>query len=226
MKRFLLLGAAIAAAVPTAGSAAVTLAGVFSSPVVVNPAQDPGFASLGQTLIYDFDTMSPVSGALTGDFAIAEAPGTPGVSAAPSGTAAGTFYLTVPIPGPSGTATLDLGGEFRTLSFYWGSVDTYNTITLIQADGTQTSFAGGALGFGIDPDGNQTSNDSNVRVNFLATGRGITSLRFESTQFAFETDTFAGTAVPEPSTWMMMLGGFGAVGALRRRSRRAATVTA
>jgi hypothetical protein len=217
MKKLFLAGAVSLAAIAAPGSAAVVISNVMSS--AGSPATDPGYASLGQTLIYDFDTVSPAAGALSGDYQIATAPGTAGVTAAPSGTPAGEKYLTVPISQASGSATLDLGGEFQNLSFYWGSVDTYNTITLFQADGSSTSVTGSMIGFGVDPNGNQTSNNSNVRVNFTALGRGITSVRFDSTQFAFETDTFAGTAVPEPSTWAMMLGGFGLLGfAARRRS--------
>lgn len=224
MKKLLLAGAVAAAFVTAPASAAVTIVNVLASPG--NPASDPGFASLGQSLIYDFDTVSPTAGALTGNFAVLAAPGTPGISAAPSGTAAGTFYLTVPINGSSGTATLNLGGSFSSLSFYWGSVDDYNTVTLIQSDGTETSFDGTQIGFGVDPDGNQTDNDSNVRVNFLATGAGISAVRFNSTQFAFETDSFAGTAVPEPATWAMLVGGFGVMGFAARRRRAARTVLA
>lgn len=224
MRKLMMASAIAMAAVATPGSAAVVITNVLSS--AGDPATDPGFASLGQTLIYDFDGTDPAAGALTGDFSIATAPGTPGVTAAPSGTAAGTKYLTVPISQSSGSATLDLGGEFKTLSFYWGSVDTYNTITLFQADGSSTSFTGSQIGFGVDPDGNQTDNNSNVRVNFTALGRGITSLRFDSTAFAFETDTFAGAAVPEPATWAMMVGGFGLLGAAARRRGAAKTVTA
>ena len=224
MNKLLIAGAVSLAAIAAPGSAAVVISNVLAS--AGDPAFDPGFASLGQTLIYDFDGADPAAGALAGDFAVAVAPGTPGVSAAPSGTAAGTNYLTVPIAQSSGSATLDLGGEFKTLSFYWGSVDTYNTITLFQADGSSTSFTGSQIGFGVDPDGNQTDNNSNVRVNFSVIGRGITSLRFDSTQFAFETDTFAGAAVPEPATWAMMLGGFGLLGAAMRRRATVRTVIA
>lgn len=218
MNKYLIATAASFAAVAGPGSAAVVIQGVYASPGPP-PASDPGFAGLGQTLIYDFDTVSPAAGALTGDYDIATAPGTPGVSAAPSGTTAGTHYLTVPIASSSGSATLDLGGEFQDVSFYWGSVDTYNTVTLYQADGSHTTITGSMIGFGVDPSGNQTNNNSNVRVNFTALGRGITSIGFDSTQYAFETDTFAGTAVPEPATWAMMVGGFGLLGfAARRRS--------
>lgn len=220
MKTMLLMCATGLAAIAAPSSAAVVISNVLSS--AGDPATDPGFLSLGQTLIYDFDGTNPAPGAIVGDYAIATAPGTEGVTAAPSGTAAGTNYLTVPIAQSSGSATLDLGGEFRTLSFYWGSVDTYNTITLFQADGSSTSFAGGDIGFGVDPDGNQTDNNSNVRVNFSATGRGITSVRFDSTQYAFESDTFAGAAVPEPAAWAMMIAGFGIVGAATRRRTRTA----
>jgi len=224
MKKLLIASAVSLVAISAPGSAAVVISNVLSS--AGSPATDPGFASLGQTLIYDFDTVSPAPGALAGDFQIATAPGTPNVTAAPSGTPAGEKYLTVPISSSSGSATLDLGGEFQNLSFYWGSVDTYNTITLFQADGSSTSITGSMIGFGVDPNGNQTNNNSNVRVNFTALGRGITSLRFDSTQFAFESDTFAGTAVPEPATWAMMLGGFGLLGFTARRRSAAKVVTA
>lgn len=40
------------------------------------------------------------------------------------------------------------------------------------------------------------------------------------------TTTMAITAVPEPATWAMMIGGFGLLGAASRRSRRATTVLA
>lgn len=224
MKKYLVAGAVALAAIAAPGSANVVISNVLAS--AGDPATDPGFASLGQTLIYDFDTVSPAAGALAGDYQVATAPGTAGVTAAPSGTAAGTKYLTVPIAASSGSATMDLGGEFQTLSFYWGSVDLYNTITLFQADGSSTSITGSMIGFGVDPSGNQTDNNSNVRVNFTALGRGITSLRFDSTQYAFETDTFAGAAVPEPATWAMMLGGFGLLGFAARRRAVTKVVTA
>jgi hypothetical protein len=223
MNKSFVAGAVALAAIAAPGSAAVVITNVLSS--AGSPATDPGYAALGQALIFDFDTVSPAAGALAGDYQVATAPGTPGVTAAPSGTPAGRKYLTVPIAASSGSATLDLGGEYRTLSFYWGSVDSYNTITLFQADGSSTSITGSMIGFGVDPDGNQTSNNSNVRVNFTAIGRGITSLRFDSTHYAFETDTFAG-AVPEPATWAMIVGGFGLLGFATRRRSAAKTVTA
>jgi hypothetical protein len=224
MKKLLLASAFALASLSAPGSAAVIITGVLAS--AGDPATDPGFAGLGQTLIYDFDTVSPAAGAITGNYSIATAPGIPDVSAAPSGTAPRTRYLTVPIDGSTGSAELDLGGEFQNLSFYWGSVDDYNTVTLIQANGTETSFTGLDIGFGVDADGNQTDNDSNVRVLFGSDGSGITRVRFTSTQYAFETDTFAGTAVPEPATWAMMIGGLGIVGFATRRRSRAKTALA
>src|SRR4051812_40394011 len=117
MKKILLAGAMSLAVISAPGSAAVVISNVLAS--AGDPASDPGFAALGQTLIYDFDTVSPAAGALAGDYQVATAPGTPNVTAAPSGTPAGEHYLTVPIASSSGSATLDLGGEFKNLSFYW-----------------------------------------------------------------------------------------------------------
>jgi hypothetical protein len=46
----------------------------------------------------------------------------------------------------------------------------------------------------------------------------IRGLRFRSTGIAYEFDSIAAAAVPEPQTWMMLLAGFGMVGfAVRRR---------
>ena len=120
------------------------------------------------------------------------------------------------------------------VSFYWGSIDAYNSVTVLGAGGTSLGTFSGSL---FPPaNGDQTGATSNERVNFIA-GRGeaITGLRFASTGVAFEVDSVAGAplgsgiggtgAVPEPAMWAMMLAGFGTVGvAFRRRNRTMVSV--
>jgi hypothetical protein len=225
MKKMLLCAAALVA-VASPAMAGVTISVTSSA---TDPAFDPGFAPLGQTLLYDFDAKTPAAGNLFGNYQILVAPGVPNQSAAPAGTPAGTKFLSVPNPLSSGTATLLLGQSYSSASFYWGSVDFYNTLEVLGGNGqVLAKITGAQLPPPTDSDGNQTSFDTNVRVNFVATGGDrIAGFRMSSTQFAFETDTYAvGAVVPEPATWAMMLGGFGLMGFAARRSRRAKTVLA
>jgi hypothetical protein len=211
---------AAAAAVALAGPAlAVTVTTATSG---TTPAADPGYGS--QTLLYDFDSLTPTAGNLFGNYTIYTAPGDSN-SAAPSGTVAGTHFLSVPNPASNGTATILLGGTYKEASFYWGSIDDYNTVEVLGVGGAVlATYTGSQLPSPVSANGNQTGPISNMRVNF-ADNAGITGFRLTSTQFAFETDTYAvGAAVPEPATWAMLIAGFGLVGAASRRSRKSTTV--
>lgn len=149
-----------------------------------------------------------------------------GVYAQPFGDT--TKYLSVPQNGSSGTATLDLtgynfGGTVEGFSFYWGSIDTYNSLVI------NTSLGSSVFAFnGSNPpppaNGAQFDSANNRRVFFgLAQGETLNSLQFVSNGYAMEVDdlVFTGTSgVPEPATWAMMLGGFGMVGGGMRSARR------
>jgi hypothetical protein len=214
-----------------AGLTAVLMSGAASAAVTVStttsgtdPASDPGFGS--QVLIYDFDSLNPAAGDLTGDFKIEVAPGQAGVSAAPAGTPAGTRFLTVPSQSSSGSAELKLGGNYKFVSFYWGSIDDYNTLELLDSGGNVLfEIDGDELPAPTAANGNQTAPTSNRRVFFASDSANIAGFRMTSTQFAFEIDNVAG-AVPEPATWAMMVGGFGLLGFAARRRRVTRTVLA
>ena len=115
--------------------------------------------------------------------------------------------------------------DLSKISFYWGSIDTYNSVAVLGAGGVTLGSFGGAL---FPPaNGDQTGSSSNERVTFIAdSGEVITGLRFTSTGIAFELDDVAGTAlgggnanaaVPEPAAWALLVVGFGLVGAAARR---------
>lgn len=191
-------------------------------------APDPGPAA-GESILVDFEGMAP-GVALTGSYSIL--PGSVGGAAQPAGN--GDNFFAVPdvnLPTP-GVATIDFSGylstnrDFRSLSFYWGSVDQYNTLEVLRADESVLfTLVGNQIS---DPaNGNQSISETNQRV-FLrfADGEVATKLRFTSTERAFEIDDIAGSAVPEPQTWALLLAGFGMVGHAVRRRRQLASVAA
>jgi hypothetical protein len=138
----------------------------------------------------------------------AVAPGVKGSSA----------YLSV---NPGETAAIVSRTGFQSVSFLWGSMDSYNTLRLIGADGTTIASYSGLDVF-APADGGQLGGDTNRRVTFTVQGGpAIYGIGLESSRPAFEIDdvSFSG-AVPEPATWAMMLLGLGIVGGAVRHRRK------
>lgn len=182
-----------------------------------------------ETIIEDFEGTPVVS--FFGSYSI-QSGNFPGLAAPPAGVV--NNYLSVPDAqggSSSDTATIYFtdyllaNRPFRSLSFYWGSIDSYNKLEVLDVDGNvlQTLFGND---INNPADGNQTAPFSNQRV-FLrfADGELASKLRLTSTGRAFEIDDIAGSAVPEPATWAMLLAGFGLVGFAARRRRFVSTAT-
>jgi hypothetical protein len=154
---------------------------------------------------------------------------TPGISAAPLGmgtsTSTGTTYMSVQ---GGGTEMATWATPQTSLSIYWGSIDAdicgggssscgnLNSVA-ITVDGYTLTGSNlmsmyGALGLGSQgsPKDNQL-----VRITGLAP---FTQVEFSSTRNAFEFSL--GAAVPEASTWAMMLAGFAGLGFLSWRGSR------
>jgi hypothetical protein len=145
-----------------------------------------------------------------------------GQHAQPFGSTGGYFSVG-PTDGTPGLIDLSSFGVLSSISFIWGSVDSYNTLDLLGAGGNVLySFTGSNV---FNPaNGDQSNPNTNPLVTLLLTGddqTAVRSLRLSSTQNAFEIDNLAINAVPEPSTWALMLLGFGAVGFSMRRGRNA-----
>src|SRR6185503_15621614 len=100
----------------------------------------------------------------------------------------------------------------------WGSIDSYNTLVLHSSTGDVTIVPGTAS-FPNLANGDQVAAGTNGL--FMVTGTGdqtFTGMTLTSGQNSFEIDNLA-VPVPEPSTWMLMIMGVGAIGmALRSRS--------
>ncbi len=215
-----------AAAMLAAGSAqALTYTSVAGAP-------DPGPGANSQVFV-DFDTPVAATGfTLTGTYGITS--GTSAAAAAPAGDASNYLYVSSALAGNNATLTSPFG--LKSIGFYWGSVDTYNSVDVLGTrDGVTTTLytlSGSSLPLA---NGDQNSPDSNRRVTFVAgSGEAITGLRFTATGIAYEIDDVAGSllaggsaaAVPEPASWALLLAGFGLVGVAARRRGTVARVAA
>ncbi len=211
----------------------IALAAGFAAPAqaasFVSVAGPASFAAPSGTTVIDFNAGAPAG--LTGNYNIQNFSN--GNGALPFGSD-GSNYLTVAGSNPYGpTATLMFGAAYNVVSLYWGSIDTYNTLELLDMSGALIGSVAASTFTGIQvgppANGDQGIGATNRRVTFT-TDMGdalIGGLRFTSTQNSFEVDNIALGAVPEPATWAMMIAGFGIIGAaLRRRAKPAHGVAA
>jgi hypothetical protein len=117
----------------------------------------------------------------------------------------------------TGTATLSFANPTKNVSLFWGSVDSFNTLTLFFADGSTALVPGGFA--------RATTNIGQTVYYGFSSATPFTGLSFTSTANSFEFDSIATdavAAVPEAATWATMIVGLGVVGSTLRR-RRAAT---
>ena len=183
---------------------------------------DPGKRASETTLV-DFDT--PASAPSEYAAGLIRTGSTPGVAASPLGDT--TPYLSV----SSGSFTFDaaaLSTAFDQFSFYWGSIDAGNLVEVLdRAGNVLLSLTGAQL---PQSNGDWSADATNRRVYFdLGTGETLGAVRFSYVNPAFEIDNLAfgtatgivaETALPEPSTWALLVTGFAMIGvAARRRSR-------
>lgn len=177
-------------------------------------APDPGPA-FGETLVVTFDAPNAPGYVWTAG-TIATTPVSIAGAARPALGGSGFGYVSSAMA--NNFATLSTP-DLKSISFYWGSIDTYNTLQVLGAGGAVVYTINGGM---FPPaTGNQGASATNRRV-FITAGPNevITGLTFRSTGVAFEFDNFAADAVPEPEQWALLIAGFGLVGAAARRQRR------
>ena len=195
-------------------------AGPATAGVLLNPIGDPSqFAAPGPGVVWDFNSnavpagFSPITG--TG-YTIQSTTDYAGAMPAYSD---GTPFLAVQ---GNGSATLQSMSDFNSVSWFQGSIDTYNQVSILDTMGNVIqSFTGSQLTDPLLADGNQAINVTNRRLTYQRSSgeASIGGIRFESGANSLETDNVV-FAVPEPSTWIFMLIGFGVIGVSMRARRR------
>lgn len=180
----------------------------------------PGAASPGLnfTVVDTFDNLSGVTVNSAMGTVLIKTPPADGSGAPPANSVpAGTPYLSV-LAG--GSATIFFAPDTRAFQFDWGSIDTYNTLTVESTVGTVV-FVPGSAGFPNDANGNQFAPGTNGLFTVIGSVQGerFISMTLTSSQNSFEIDNLATAAIPEPATWAMLIAGFGMVGFTARRRR-------
>ena len=149
-----------------------------------------------------------------------------GISATPAGDT--TNYMSI-LNGKS--ETLTFSGVQNRFGLCWGSIDSYNSVAFYLGNSAtpfltlhgNTLNAVPALGF----DGNQLAALTNAYVTFTGLSFDKIVLASSGNSFEFDNISYGVGAVPEPSTWAMMLLGFAGIGfAYRRRRNRLAIAAA
>ena len=200
--------------------------------VVAYTSQSAFNAAVTNAVNYDFEGIAPVGGTLFGNATVG------GVS-----FVSNTVLAAVVDPGatpdygvsfftgqgnapndPANMVTISLAGR-NAFGFTYGSyISTNEAYSALLSTGDVFGFATAAtrgtarfLGF--------VSDGAAITSLTLTSLAGVNGVPTEGFGFAFDVTSFtlADSAVPEPATWAMMIGGFGLAGAtLRRRKALAA----
>ena len=118
-----------------------------------------------------------------------------------------------------GGASLNVavGAPATRTTFYWGSIDGYNTVEFLKASSVVGSLTGGDVAPLIG-NGNQVSFQSNRLISIFLTSGTFDTIRIRSSSNSLEFDNIS-AGVPEPSTWAMMLIGFAGLAFVSRRRK-------
>lgn len=119
-------------------------------------------------------------------------------------------------------SSLGIKGSIDYFGLYWGSIDTYNTLSFWDGSHEVASFTGAQVAAAASSP--VTFGTTSLFVNFFADGDTWTTIDLTSSAPNFESDNHAfagsmGSAVPEPATMALMGLGLLAISlAFRRRN--------
>ncbi len=200
MKKTLIMAAMAAAALAVAAPASATVTFSFTPSV---PSPTSGFV-----VVDNFNTTAGLTGA---HYFLRTPPNTNTGVAPANAVPYGTSYLDV-VAGGNATYKFAPGGV-SAFEFDWGTIDTYNVLTVgFVGGGYQTITGAGLIAHG-------TTAESSGLFTFIDTTQKISLVNFSSGGNSFEVDDLSIAAVPEPGIWALMLGGFAIMGAALRRRR-------
>jgi hypothetical protein len=172
--------------------------------------------AVGSLPLYQFS-----GGALSGSAAI-ENTSLVGKYAQPAGDT--TNFLTVSYPSQGGAVQLVFSSLENYFGLYWGSMDSYNTITFLRDQGQIATFSGDVIAdlTGLVADGDQQSPPSNRYINFYLGAAFYDEVILSTANFGFEVDNIAfgdfPVPVSEPGTLMLLGSALYGLFIRRRRS--------
>jgi hypothetical protein len=176
------------------------------------------FAAPAGGTVVDFNngTTVPTGFTLTGSGYIVSNADSASTGARPA-FSDGSAYLSVLGGGAATLRSAAMG--YQSISLFLGSIDAFNTIRVLSTTGAVLATYTGSQ-FVVPANGNQDVPRTNRRITFLAgAGESLGGLTLSSGTNSLETDNIV-FSVPEPSTWALMLVGFGMVGGAARYRRR------
>lgn len=178
------------------------------------PAYAASFVATPGQAVYPPSSVYAWDGSRDSGFSTAVPPSVPNVYANPLGNTTKFGYVY-----PNQVGTFDLTG-LTSLTFIWGSADPSNLLKLFDINGNLVDSWLGSADLLGDTSGSHTAVNANPFITLTFSPQEAGYLEFSTGQIAFEVATFNLGAVPEPSTWAMMIMGIGLVGfGMRRRQK-------
>jgi len=202
----------------SAAIAAATFAMPASAATIMSTSGAGAFAAPAGDYTIDFNSAVTAPFTVTLNNAATDAQGdAPGFFSQPA-FSDGSKYAAV---FGGGSLTLSSQLALNSVSFYAGSIDAGNAVELLSNTGAVIASFNSAQ-FMADAGGDMGALRINRRVT-IKSDVAFAGVRFTSEQNSFEFDNVV-FAVPEASTWALMLVGFGLVGAATRYRRRKSVV--
>ncbi len=161
-----------------------------------------GFNTAGAAINPNINLNTPSPASLTLNFNSVLTNSSTSQHSTPTGSLFGGNYLAVIADGGTGLATLTLAPNENTLSFTWGTIDGYNTLTLTDSRAQTYAISGSQI---LSHLAGSIPGTTQSDVSFFDPFGQIVSAQLTSSLDAFETANFdeSKTSAPLPETMVL-----------------------